>query len=188
MLERYLGRRKAALSFLETVGAVGAGRPDDKEGAPNIVIAKPTVRMWETRERAFLQGLRNRRALFSFALLAVLSVGFAASWPSLGSDLQGLPAFTVSLATDKPAYQPGQPIRITFEVVNRGDKTVGLDFSSAQRFDVAIENAGGNQVWRWSAGRMFAQMLGQEILGPERRSLTYEATGAVSATLGIEVR
>lgn len=164
--------------------------------------------MWQTREKAFLQGLSNRRALFGFALLAVLSIGFAASWPTLGSDLQGVPAFTVSLATDKPAYQPGQPIRITFEVTNRGDKTVRLAFSSAQRFDVVIENAGGNQVWRWSAGRMFAQMLGQEILGPERRSLTYEATftgalspgpyrikawlteatGAVSATLGIEVR
>ncbi len=131
--------------------------------------------MWHTRQREFLQGLRNRRALFGLALLPVLSIGLAGSWPTLGSDPRDAPAFTISLATDKPAYQPGQPIRITFEVVNRGDKTVRLDFSNAQRFDVAIENAGGNQVWRWSAGRMFAQMLGQEILGPERRSLTYEA-------------
>ena len=164
--------------------------------------------MWHTRQREFVQDRRNRRALFGLALLPVLSIGLAGSWPTLGSDLRDAPAFTISLATDKPAYLPGQPIRITFEVVNRDDKTVRLDFSSAQRFDMAIEDGQSAEVWRWSAGRMFAQMLGQEILGAETRHLTYEArftsvlrpgpyrirawltegSGDFSATLGIQVQ
>lgn len=166
------------------------------------------MQIWQTKERAFPQDLRNRRAPFGFAFLVVLSIGFAASWPTFGSDFRGVPAFTVSLATDKPAYQPGQPIRIAFEVTSRGDKAVRLDFSNAQRFDVTIADEAGREVWRWSAGRMFAQMLGQEILGAEMRHLTYEPTftdvlrpgphrirawlmdgsGDFSATLGIHVQ
>ena len=118
------------------------------------------------------------------------------------------PGFRVSLVTDKPVYASGEPIRIVFEIANHTETPVRLDFASAQRFDVAIADEAGTEVWRWSAGRMFAQMLGQEFLGSEWRSLTYEAmftgvlspgpyrikawltdgSGDFSATLGIQVQ
>lgn len=118
------------------------------------------------------------------------------------------PTLRVTLTTDKPVYAPGEPIRIVFEVANHTAAPVTLDFASAQRFDLAIADESGAEVWRWSAGRMFAQMLGQEVLGPETGRLSYEATfagalgpgryriearltdrsGDFSASLGVEVK
>ncbi len=118
------------------------------------------------------------------------------------------PGFGVSIVTDKPVYALGEPVHIVFEVANHGAAPVTLRFSSAQRFDFVIEDASGADVWRWSAGRMFAAVMGQETLGPDNPSLTYEAEFAgelapgrytikalltdgsrqVSATIGVEVR
>lgn len=140
-------------------------------------------------------------------LLATLLIVAAASAavPAAGSDRV---AFAVSLATDRPVYARGEPIRIVFEVANHTAAPVTLDFASAQRFDLAIADESGAEVWRWSAGRMFAQMLGQEVLGPETGRLSYEAifagalgpgryriearltdrSGDFSASLGVEVK
>jgi len=65
--------------------------------------------------------------------------------------------------TDKTAYAVGEPIRATIAVINRTSNEVYLSFRDAQRFDFRIERE-GKEVWRWSQGRMFAQMLGEERL------------------------
>ena len=134
--------------------------------------------------------------------------GLAAGQEAPRTDPFSEPAFGASLSTNKPAYGAGEPIRITFEVFNRTPTAVRLKFASAQRFDFVIANAAGNEVWRWSAGRMFATVMGQETLGPDSPRLVYEATFAgelapgayrikawltdgtrrFSAALGIEVR
>jgi hypothetical protein len=48
-----------------------------------------------------------------------------------------------------------------------------LGFRTSQRYDLLIQNAQGQEVWRWSAEQMFAQMLGQEVLSPNGGKLTY---------------
>ncbi len=117
-------------------------------------------------------------------------------------------ALSISLATNKAVYENEEPIRITFEVASLARTPLQLEFTSAQRFDVAIINEAGAEVWRWSEGRVFATMMGQEILGPDNPRLTYEAAFTrtlppgpyqikawvtdtsrhFSATLGIEMR
>jgi len=72
----------------------------------------------------------------------------------------------VTLAADKPAYAPGESITFTLRVVNATAKPVRLTFRTAQRFDLVMEDAQDREVWRWSAGRLFAQVLGGETLGP----------------------
>jgi hypothetical protein len=42
-------------------------------------------------------------------------------------------------------------------------------FRTGQRYDVLIENAQGREVWRWSDGRMFTQVMGEETLAPAKR-------------------
>lgn len=49
-------------------------------------------------------------------------------------------------------------------VANEGENALTLRFSSSQRYDFRIEDPGGEQAWRWSAGRGFIQMLGEERL------------------------
>lgn len=69
-----------------------------------------------------------------------------------------------TLASDKPAYTPGEPITFTLRIVNSTPRPVRLSFRTAQRFDLVMEDGRGHEVWRWSAGRLFAQVLGQETL------------------------
>ena len=82
----------------------------------------------------------------------------------------------VVLIADKVIYTPGEPIMLTLRVINDASKPVSLSFPTAQRFDLLMQNPQGREVWRWSAGRFFAQMLGKEVLKPSRGELLYQAT------------
>ena len=84
-------------------------------------------------------------------------------------------AFEVSLSTDKAVYRSGEPIALTLSVSNHTGAALRLEFPSTQRFDFAIRDAAGNQIWRWSADRLFAQMLGAEAIGPARPQIVYHA-------------
>lgn len=86
-----------------------------------------------------------------------------------------LAGFGASLSADQAVYRSGEPISITFEVFNHAPRTVRLNFATSQRFDVVIEDNKGREIWRWSSGRMFAMVLGEETLGPAKPRLTYEA-------------
>jgi hypothetical protein len=77
------------------------------------------------------------------------------------------------LSATKGVYAQGEPLELTLEVVNRNPRPVTLGFRTSQRYDLLIQNAQGQEVWRWSAERMFAQMLGQEVLSPNGGKLTY---------------
>lgn len=81
-----------------------------------------------------------------------------------------------TLTADKPAYAPGDPIIFTLRVVNATAKPVRLTFRTAQRFDVVMQDGQGREVWRWSARRLFAQVLGQETLGPSGGEFVARAT------------
>ena len=83
--------------------------------------------------------------------------------------------FEVSLSTDKAVYRSGEPIAVTLSVSNPAGPELRLQFSSTQRFDFAIRDAKGGQVWRWSADQMFGQMLGMEVIGPARPQIIYRA-------------
>ena len=71
---------------------------------------------------------------------------------------------TVSLATDKPRYAPGEAIALTLTATNDGGQPITLHFSSGQRYDFTVEDAAGRTVWRWSAEKGFIQMLGDETV------------------------
>ncbi len=149
-----------------------------------------------------VHAVARRAALLLVAVcfLAAVSAPFAAE-----VDRSGL---AVALTTDKAVYAPGEPVRMVLEVTNRSKTPIVLDFASAQRFDVLISDEGGAEVWRWSARRMFAAVLGRETLESDNPRIVYEArvargldpgayrirawiTGTTphfSASLGIRVR
>lgn len=67
-------------------------------------------------------------------------------------------------------------VTFVFAVHNAGDDTVDMQFSDAQTFDVAVERADtGEEVWRFSHGMMFAQMLQEQTLSPGETD-QFEAT------------
>ncbi len=91
----------------------------------------------------------------------------------VGREVRGL---TVTLTADKAVYAPGEPITFTLWMVNGTPKAVRLSFRTAQRFDFVMEDDQGREVWRWSVGRLFAHVLGEETLSPSGGEFLTRAT------------
>ena len=105
----------------------------------------------------------------------MLSLAVCSLIPQLvqGAETKGV---KVVLTAEKAVYTPGEPITFTFRVVNGTPKPVRLSFRTTQRFDLVLQDQQGREVWRWSAGRVFAQVLGEETLNPSGGELLYQAT------------
>lgn len=59
-----------------------------------------------------------------------------------------------------PAHsKPGQPLSMTFAVVNKTNKPVVYNFPTGQKFDITANDAKGSLVWTWSKGRVFTQSI-----------------------------
>ncbi len=124
----------------------------------------------------------RKTALTSVAVLSGIFGLTTAGWT--GSE--GLPAhrdsampestFGVSVTTDKAIYAVGENIVIELTVFNRTAQSLTFDFRNAQHYDFIIEDAEENSVWQWAEGRMFAQVLGEETLGPGREEVVYTET------------
>jgi len=73
--------------------------------------------------------------------------------------------YGISMTTDKIRYSVGETIMVTLKIFNYTGEDIVFHFNTSQRYDFIIKDEEGNEVWRWSNGRMFAQMLGKESLG-----------------------
>jgi hypothetical protein len=71
--------------------------------------------------------------------------GFAFEGP-IGIDLTTFGAF----------FDQGEPIRLAMTVAVRDPMT--LYYRTSQRYDLAVTNSQGQEVWRWSRDRTFAQV------------------------------
>jgi len=60
--------------------------------------------------------------------------------------------------------EPGV-VHVRLLVANAGDKRAELAFPSGQTHDVAVLDARGREVWRWSTGKLFTQTLQTKALG-----------------------
>ena len=83
--------------------------------------------------------------------------------------------YGISMMTDKMSSSVGEPIIMTLKIFNYTEEDIIFHFNNSQRFDFIIEDEEGNEIWRWSEGRMFTQMLGEEILGPRNPEVIYTA-------------
>jgi len=83
-------------------------------------------------------------------------------------------------------------VQFSFRVVNEGTTAVTLTFSSGKRADIVVREVPGEEVWRWSDGRMFTQATTRATLEPGEQieqsytwedplSGTYVATGILEA-------
>ncbi len=90
------------------------------------------------------------------------------------------PELHFSLSLDKSVYTanlmppidpnvsvPRMTARLTLR--NTTDQPVALTFPTGQRYDLEIKDERGNVVYRWSDGKAFTQMFGEEQFGPGER-------------------
>ena len=83
--------------------------------------------------------------------------------------------YGISMMTDKMSYSVAEPIIITLKIFNYTEEEITFHFNTGQRYDFVIEDKEGNEIWRWSKDRMFAMMLGEEVLGPTNPEVIYTA-------------
>lgn len=61
----------------------------------------------------------------------------------------------------------GRQVGVTLEVANAAGHQLELDFADGQTHDVAILDAAGREVWRWSQGRLFTTAVQTKLLGAD---------------------
>jgi len=55
-------------------------------------------------------------------------------------------------------------VGLSLNIQNNSDKSVKAAYSSAKKFDFIVKDKAGKEVWHWSRGQMFAQMVSEETL------------------------
>ena len=89
--------------------------------------------------------------------------------------MQGAEGVSTALALDGVA---ANKIAAHFTLTTASKLT--LEFSSAQEFDAAVVNSAGKEVFRWSAGRMFAEMLHSvDVVAEKQWPVTLSPTPAL---------
>jgi hypothetical protein len=102
----------------------------------------------------------------SFLMLVVAVLAFACT-RSRTSD---------SLASAKTSHKHGasvasaldvrvdNAVHFALRVMNEGDRKVELNFPNGQTHDIAVLDASGREVWRWSDGRLFTGAYQNRVL------------------------
>lgn len=68
--------------------------------------------------------------------------------------------------------KPGDEVTIILDLINTGSEPLTLQFPTAQRFDFEVIEI-QRSIWKWSDGRMFAQVVSTLTLAPgESRRFT----------------
>jgi len=93
-------------------------------------------------------------------------------------------SYGISMSTEKMSYSIGESIKMTLKIFNYTQEDIVFHFNTSQRYDFIIENEKGNEVWRWSKDRMFAMMLGEEVIGPHNPEVIYTAEYRDKFSLG----
>jgi hypothetical protein len=70
------------------------------------------------------------------------------------------------LETDKLSYGQGELLDMTLRLVNCASQPITRTFPDAQRYDFAAMMRDGDEVWRWSGGMAFAEIMGEETYQP----------------------
>lgn len=84
-------------------------------------------------------------------------------------------------------------VRLVLHVTNATSEAMDFTFPTSQRYDFVVDDGEGREVWRWSAGRAFLQVITESRLEPGetwtmeaswttgQESGTYVATGRLTA-------
>jgi hypothetical protein len=149
------------------------------------VMSSRTVMMGETMELKGSWQLPKELALGTYDLEFVLT---STTTEPTGAKTQfavgkaGIPDLGVNFTTDKLIYRVGTTISVKYTITNLTNKPLVLTFSTIQQYDWTITNAEGKLVYRWSAGKAFAQIV-THLTIPAGASDDFESSWAIPRDL-----
>ena len=76
---------------------------------------------------------------------------------------------------DLAVWSDGTEARFALAVVNTADKRVEVNFPDGRTRDFAVYDAAGREVWRWSRGRLFTQVMQNRLLAARDSAVYAEA-------------
>ena len=82
------------------------------------------------------------------------------------SILKCLSSSRVIVLTDKFIFMTGEAITIHIKAINPTNSTIELHFSTSHQFDYIIRDISGREVYYWSAGKGFLQVLTKITIPP----------------------
>ena len=133
----------------------------------------------------------------SIIVLAAITAGCAAG-PSekkpkvSGSAVTGIKKsgdFSVSLTAVPGVVESGEGVSLTLVVRNLSEEDRTLELSSSQTYDFVAFEKGGAEVWRWSSGMMFTQVIGSvtiEARGSKTYKVSWSMAGIQPGTYTVE--
>jgi hypothetical protein len=89
------------------------------------------------------------------------------------------PPYGIGISLDRPLYynnlmppvvDPWPTARVRLTVRNETEWPVRFAFPTSQRFDFIVRDSSGKELMRWSDGRLFLMVMGEEIFLKESRS------------------
>jgi hypothetical protein len=72
-------------------------------------------------------------------------------------------------------WSDGGTARFALAVVNTADRRVEVNFPDGRTRDFAVYDAAGREVWRWSRGRLFTQVMQNRLLAARDSAVYAEA-------------
>jgi len=122
-------------------------------------------------------GRTSRRPGVSFGILLwlLLAVPGCASGDEnvVASDFETRLVLKNTAGKESIEFQSREPITLAVTIRNRSEAERTLTLPSSQTYDWIILSGKNKEVWRWSAGRMFAQVITELTFAPgESRSFT----------------
>ena len=111
---------------------------------------------------AFACGPRSH-AEAPVALASATSVRTTPQAPRVTRNSKARPE--VKLVTQFDVRTKGRDAQFALTVKNAGNKHAELDFANGQRYDFVVIDSTGREVWQWSSGRMFTQIVQNKQLG-----------------------
>ncbi|MDP2212027.1 MAG: BsuPI-related putative proteinase inhibitor [Candidatus Aquicultor sp.] len=130
-------------------------------------------------------------ALFGLSLFAVKTVEFeGGAVNEEGRTIEvskGIDDLIVSLSSKPNPVAVGENLALTISVTNTAKESRKLSFRSSRRYDFWVVDASGDEVWRWSEGRMFAQVLEDVVLESTQKTEFTESWSLIDSK-GVPVK
>ena len=93
----------------------------------------------------------------------------------LGAPLPPPAGLRLVLKVEGRNFPIGEPIKIELKLKNASKEPVTITFPTSQRFDLVVSDTEGKEVWRWSHGKVFLQVI-QEVTLEPGEELEFKAT------------
>lgn len=97
--------------------------------------------------------------------------------------------FSVSLTADPGVVESGESVTLTLVVRNLSEKGQSFELASSQTYDFIAFKKGGDEIWRWSSGMMFTQVIGSvtiETKGSKVYKVSWSMAGIQPGTYTVE--